>query len=51
MPQSLVTIDLETTGIDSTQDSVIEIGAVRFRGNRIESEFQTLVNPAPSNSQ
>jgi ATP-dependent DNA helicase DinG len=45
MPQSLVTIDLETTGIDSTQDSVIEIGAVRFRGNRIESEFQTLVNP------
>jgi ATP-dependent DNA helicase DinG len=42
---SLVSLDLETTGLDPAQDAIMEIGAVRFRGDRIEDEFQTLVNP------
>jgi len=42
---SFVAIDLETTGLDLSKDAIIEIGAVRFNGNRIEAEFQTLVNP------
>lgn len=42
---SLITFDLETTGLDPRTDSIIEIGAVRFNGNRVEAEFQTLINP------
>lgn len=43
--KSLVALDLETTGLDSEQDAIIEIGAVRFRDQRVEAEFDTLVNP------
>ena len=42
---AIVALDLETTGLDPTQDAVIEIGAVRFRGPRVEAEWSTLVNP------
>lgn len=42
---SLVSLDLETTGFDSKKDAIIEIGAVKFNGSRIEAEFQTLINP------
>jgi DNA polymerase-3 subunit epsilon/ATP-dependent DNA helicase DinG len=42
---SLISLDLETTGLDPKRDAIIEIGAVRFNGNRIEAEFQTLINP------
>ena len=41
----IVALDLETTGLDSQTDAIIEIGAVRFEGNRIEDEFTTLINP------
>jgi DNA polymerase-3 subunit epsilon/ATP-dependent DNA helicase DinG len=41
----IVALDLETTGLDSQTDVIIEIGAVRFEGNRIEDEFTTLINP------
>ena len=40
-----VAIDLETTGLSSTRDAIIEIGAVRFDRERTIDEFQTLVNP------
>ncbi|MDF1500700.1 MAG: helicase C-terminal domain-containing protein [Anaerolineales bacterium] len=43
--KSLIAFDLETTGLDTARDAVIEIGAVRFRGERIEDQFQTLINP------
>lgn len=43
--KQLVAIDLETTGLDPQRDAVIEIGAVRFRGERVEDSFTTLVNP------
>jgi DNA polymerase-3 subunit epsilon/ATP-dependent DNA helicase DinG len=40
-----VALDLETTGLDPERDAVIEIGAVRFRGERVEESWSTLVNP------
>ncbi|MFZ3069686.1 MAG: 3'-5' exonuclease, partial [Anaerolineaceae bacterium] len=42
---ALVSLDIETTGLDPNLDSIIEIGAVKFTENRVESEFSTLVNP------
>ncbi len=42
---TLVALDLETTGLDADKDTVLEIGAVRFRGPRVEAEFHTLVHP------
>ena len=42
----LVAIDLETTGLDPTKDTIIEVGAVRFRmDGTILAEYQQLVNP------
>lgn len=42
---SIVALDIETTGLDPSSDSIIEIGAIRFSGRRIEDEWSTLVNP------
>jgi len=42
---TIVSIDLETTGLDSQKDAIIEIGAVRFNNRRIDSEWSTLINP------
>jgi DNA polymerase-3 subunit epsilon/ATP-dependent DNA helicase DinG len=41
----IVSLDLETTGLDPHKDAIIEIGAVRFTGNRTDDEFTTLINP------
>jgi ATP-dependent DNA helicase DinG len=43
--QTLIALDLETTGLDHRRDAVIEIGVVRFRGSRVEDTWETLVNP------
>lgn len=40
-----VVFDLETTGLNVKKDAVIEISAVRVRGQEIVDEFTTLVNP------
>ncbi len=40
-----VIIDLETTGIDSKRDKIIEIGAVRIDAAGNRREFHTLVDP------
>jgi DNA polymerase-3 subunit epsilon/ATP-dependent DNA helicase DinG len=45
MSKTIVALDLETTGLEAKQDAIIEIGAVRFKGDRVEGEFATLVNP------
>lgn len=45
MPKTIVALDLETTGLDSARDAIIEIGAVKFKGERVEAEFSTLINP------
>jgi len=42
---SIVAIDIETTGLDDVNDAIIEIGAVRFNGHRVEDEWTTLINP------
>lgn len=42
---SLVSIDIETTGLDPQKDAILEIGAVRFNGHRVESEWNTLIHP------
>ena len=43
--QVYVSLDLETTGLDSERDTILEIGAVRFRGDEVLDTFETFVNP------
>jgi DNA polymerase-3 subunit epsilon/ATP-dependent DNA helicase DinG len=43
-----VAFDLETTGLDYSRDSIIEIGAVRFTRGGIVGTYETLVNPRRS---
>ena len=50
LPQSLaeldfVIVDVETTGWLPEEAGIIEIGAVRVSGSRIQAQFCTLVNP------
>jgi len=45
MKKTLVALDIETTGLDSQNDKIIEIGAVRFSGSEIQDEFNSLINP------
>ncbi len=45
MPNTFVALDLETTGLEPARDAIIEIGAVKFKGDRVEAEFSALVNP------
>jgi DNA polymerase-3 subunit epsilon/ATP-dependent DNA helicase DinG len=42
---SIVAVDIETTGLNAQDDSIIEIGAVKFNGRRVEDTWTTLVNP------
>src|SRR5581483_9342793 len=42
---SFVAIDIETTGLDESRDSIIEIAAAKFKGNRVEDEWSSLINP------
>jgi len=41
----IIALDIETTGLSSENDAITEIGAVRFSGRRVESEWSTLINP------
>jgi ATP-dependent DNA helicase DinG len=43
--ESIVALDIETTGLDPDKDAVIEIGVVRFNDKRVEDEWSTFVNP------
>ena len=43
--QEFVSIDLETTGLNANSDTIIELGAVRFRRGEILDRYQTFVNP------
>ncbi|MBG0788398.1 MAG: DNA polymerase III subunit epsilon, partial [Anaerolineaceae bacterium] len=38
---SIVAVDIETTGLNAQDDSIIEIGAVRFNGRRVEDTWTT----------
>lgn len=43
--ETIVALDIETTGLDAEKDAIIEIGAVRFKGHRVEDEWTTLIHP------
>jgi predicted DnaQ family exonuclease/DinG family helicase len=45
LDEILVSLDLETTGLSSEDDAIIEIGAVKFRGDQEIETLDTLVNP------
>jgi DNA polymerase-3 subunit epsilon/ATP-dependent DNA helicase DinG len=45
LEQVYVSLDLETTGLDSDRDTILEIGAIRFRGDEVLDTFETFVNP------
>ena len=43
--EEYVAFDLETTGLSSLHDTIIEIGAAIMKGNEVLSTFQTFVDP------
>jgi len=45
MPPTYVALDLETTGLDADRDTIIEVGAVKFRDDEVLETFSTFVNP------
>ncbi|MDK1081766.1 MAG: helicase C-terminal domain-containing protein [Anaerolineae bacterium] len=42
---TFVALDIETTGLNTERDAIIEIGAVRFNERRVEDEWSSLINP------
>tara|TARA_S200000501_G_scaffold379030_1_gene446854 strand:- start:19726 stop:22536 length:2811 start_codon:yes stop_codon:yes gene_type:complete len=42
---SFVSLDFETTGLNSEEDRIIEVAALRFKDGEIHERFTTLVNP------
>jgi predicted DnaQ family exonuclease/DinG family helicase len=40
-----VALDLETTGLNSERDEIIEVGAVKFIGDQELSVFHSMINP------
>lgn len=45
MPQTYISLDLETTGFDPVADQVLEVAAIKFQGGQILEQFETLINP------
>lgn len=45
MNNNFVVYDLETTGIDTASDRIIEIGAIKVEKGRVTKKFSTFVNP------
>lgn len=43
--KTYVVFDLETTGLDTTNDKITEIGAVKIVDGKIQDCFTTLINP------
>lgn len=41
---TLVTVDVETTGLNPATEDIVEIGAVKVRAGKIIDEYQTLVS-------
>ncbi len=48
MARTYVALDLETTGLDSNRDAIIEVGALLFEEDRELDHFSTFVNPGRS---
>ncbi len=45
MGRVYVAVDLETTGLDANKDTIIELGAARFRDGEVLETFSQVVNP------
>ena len=43
--KTVVFLDLETTGLNSSQDRIIEVGALKTKGRKEVAEFEALVKP------
>lgn len=48
MDRTFVALDVETTGLEPGVDEIIEIGAVKFRGDEVLETFSSLVKPRHS---
>lgn len=48
MDRIFVALDVETTGLEPGHDEIIEIGAVKFRGDEVLEQFQSFVRPRHS---
>lgn len=44
-PNDFTVVDLETTGLDSTFDEIIEVGAIRVRNGNVTDTFNSLIKP------
>lgn len=44
-PKQYVVVDIETTGLNPKNDSIIEISALRFNNSELIDEYVTLVDP------
>ena len=47
-PPIRVALDLETTGLHAEQDAILEVAAVKFQGETIMDQMETLVAPGRS---
>lgn len=45
MPRIYVALDLEFTGLNPEHDTILEVGAVKFRGDQVLDSWSCLVNP------
>ena len=45
LPNDYILVDIETTGLDSRFDEIIEIGALKIRDNKVVDTYNTLVKP------
>lgn len=45
MEHTYVSLDVETTGLQAGKDEIIEIAAVKFRGNEVLDTFSQLIKP------
>lgn len=44
--RTLVSLDIETTGLDPERDAILEIGIVVFRGDEVLEEWGSLIDPS-----
>lgn len=48
MDRIFVAVDVETTGLDPAKDEIIEVAAVKFRGDEVLETYQQFVKPRHS---